>query len=176
MGDELVARARAADRADVAHDALCGEALAPELRIGEELAVRRVEEALRDGEHGNGDRNARQELVAEPVDAEARDAADHEVGALERAVELVDLVELDAVRERRDALREVLGELRVAVGGAAGVDDLPVERGADEADRVSVFAGGEGERASHHAGADDDDGGHVVVVWLGWSRWSGWSG
>ena len=124
------------------------ELFLPEVGVGDEAAVGQIPKPLGDGEQRDVLVEAGQDVIGEPVDAEAGDAADDHISAAECLLELFDLVVLDAGGE-------VGVELRVPTRSAAGVDDLAVERCTDKADGVAVFPRRERQRRAHHAGADD---------------------
>ena len=141
---QLIARARSADRVEIAFKPFLFQHVAPDVGIGNKIAVLVVEQTLGDGEYRGFLLDGRQNLFAEPLHAEARHAADYEVGAVESALKLLDLVELHASRK-------ILDELRVTIGCLARVDDFAVEVSAHKAHLMSVFSRRERQRRTHHA-------------------------
>ena len=153
MRHQLIACARAANRAQLVGFAELVQRGTPQFRIAQQLAVRRVHQAFRDGDDRNLVRDARKHVLREPVDAERTDAADDERRAFDGLVHFFHLIVFDA-------LREGTVEFQMLVRLPRMVDDLAVQRRSDETDFMSVLPRGKRQCRPHHAGTDNRHNAH----------------
>ena len=121
-------------------------------RIGDEPPVF-LDHALGHGQNGQRLRQYGQHRLQKPVHAKAGNAADHGVRALQRFGKLLELIVLVT-------LRQLPAHVQVPARLAGMLDDLAVERRADQPHLVAVFAGGDADGRAHHARADDGDDRH----------------
>ena len=133
--------------------------LLPQVRIGQQPAVRHIHQTLGNGQQRRALGNAGQHIIAEPFHAEAAYAADHQVRALEGLLQLLNLIKLHA-------LGKITVEFQVAVGLAGVFDDFAVQMRAHQAHLAAVFARRKGQRRAHHARAYDRDNSHLKQILL----------
>ena len=119
----------------------------PYIGICKQLALRSIPKSLGYAEYGNFGRNFRENKISEPINAEARHAADYHISTAYSLLHFFNLVILNA-------RGEITVEFRVTVGGSACVDYSSVERSSDESYLVSVFSCGKRESRTHHSRSD----------------------
>lgn len=140
-----------------------GELVGQHVRQDLQVALVVGAQALGQRHHVHAGAQQPGELLTGPLDAEGVDTAHHEVDALEGLVGVLELVGLGA-----------LGHLELQIGVDAGlldrVDDLAVQVGADQTDRVPVVGEGGGQGRGHDAGAEHDECRHQISFRRGPSR------
>ena len=138
---KLITRAGTADRIEI--DMLAGRlTLLEDGGIGNQCAVLEVDHSLSDCEERNLFGKYRKDLIAEPVETKTADAAQDQICAFKRFLQLFDLVILDPVMKcslQRD----------VIVIFSESVNDLPVQRGSDKPDFMTVFKSRKCDRRIH---------------------------
>ena len=160
VGNQFIGRARAADGVHLTVDALLGQFGLPVGGVGNEGAVRQVDQALGYRQHRQGGIQVGEHLVQEPVHAERRNAANDEIGPFDGLFPLVELIILDPFREGNL-------EFGMLVGGAAGIDDVLIQRCAHQAHLIAVFESRERKGGAHHSGADDGNGLlHIFICYI----------
>ena len=128
---QLIAGAGTADGVEV-DIFTCGLTLGENGRIGDQGAVFQIDHTLGDSQKRDSLRKDRQDLITEPVQAEAGYAAQNQVRALQSLFQLFNLIIFDAVMEGplQCDMKVVLSEM---------INDLPVQRRSDQADFMSVL-------------------------------------
>jgi len=157
MRDKLVAGARSADCVKTALKSFFCQHVPPHERIAHKFAVLGIHKPFGDGKHGRFFGNRRQDFFAEPIHAEAGNAADDEVGTLKRLLHFLDLVVLYA-------FGKVLGKLGVTSGFTADVDDFAVKMSAYKPYLMAVFPCGKRKRRAHHSRTYNCNDAHFFIL------------
>ena len=132
---QLIAGAGAADRVEI--DMLSGGlTLFKNRGVGNQCAILEVDHAFGNCQERNLFREDRKDLVTEPVETEAADAAQDQVCAFKRLLQFLDLIIFDPVMQG-----SLQGDMEIVP--AESVDDIPVQGRSDQSDLVAVFKGRE---------------------------------
>ena len=138
---KLITGARPADRIEI--NMLAGRLTLLEDRgIGNQRAVLEIDHSFSNCKERNLFGKYRKDLITEPVETETADAAQDQICALERFLQLFDLIIFDPVMK-------CSLQCDVIVVLSESVNDLPVQRGSDESDFMPVFKSRECDRRVH---------------------------